>query len=420
MSLSDRDKEVIWHPYTPFCNAEVIPVVGALAETIYCEDGSELIDLISSWWVNIHGHCHPVIQKRITDQLTKIDHVIFAGFTHEAAVLLAEGLLRHLPSGQKRIFYSDNGSTAVEVAIKIAIQHWSNKRRPRDKILVLEGGYHGDTVGAMSVSERGIFNQKFNSLMFTVEKLEIHSITEDNLLSKAQELAESNQLAAFIYEPLIQGAGGMNCYSANLLEQLLSIFKKHKVICIADEVMTGFGRTGRWFASDYLKTDPDIVCLSKGITGGVFPLGVTSCSAEIVEPFLDSASDATFFHGHSYTANALACAAACASLELLEKASVWEQIERIQQLHQGAKLRFSKYPNAKNVRSLGTILALNLSTKDSNYLNPIAPKLYKFFIKRGLLIRPLGNVVYLMPPYCISMENLNRAYDAIEEALEEF
>ncbi len=417
-SLIERDKEVIWHPYTPLAGEAPLAVSSARGELITIESGKTLVDMISSWWVNIHGHNHPHIAERIREQLETLDHVLFAGFTHQPAVELAERLLTHLPAGQRRIFYSDNGSTAVEVAIKMAVQYWANGGEPRERVAVISGSYHGDTVGAMSVSERGIFTLPFKKLLFEIDELPRPSPDDEEFLTAVERIARDGGLAAFIYEPLVQGAGGMYMYDAHLLDRALQIFKRHGVICIADEVMTGFGRTGKWFASDYAEEKPDIVCVSKGITGGVLPLGVTSCSEKIEKSFMSDDRSRTFFHGHSYTANPIACAAACASLDLLEDSNCWKSIERIARSHVEAIPRLAHLPNTAHVRARGTILALDVVAKGSGYLSPLAPKLYRSFIERGFLIRPLGNVIYLMPPYCVSDENLRGAYDAIAAAVE--
>jgi adenosylmethionine-8-amino-7-oxononanoate aminotransferase len=415
-SLVTRDSQVLWHPYSPLLGADPLVVERAEQEFLYLAGGRRITDLISSWWVNLHGHAHPHICQRLVEQFQKIDHVIFAGFTHQPAVELAERLLEHLPSNQERIFFSDNGSTAVEVAIKMAIQYWREKKQQRKLIAVLADSYHGDTVGAMSVSARGMFTDPFHDLLFEVVVLprpeKDLSAFQDSLI----KILESNRLAAFIYEPLVQGAAGMKFVDAEALAQGIKLCKEQGVICIADEVMTGFGRTGRWFASDYLKYKPDLMCLSKGITGGVMPLGATSCSAMIAEHFRTSDRSKTFFHGHSYTGNPLACAAGLASLDLLESQETWDSIERISTQHQQAALSLKGIDVISEVRTIGTILALNFKVHSAGYLSNIGPKLYNFFINRDLLIRPLGNIVYIMPPYCTTDESLERGYQALRFA----
>lgn len=417
-SLSHRDSKIIWHPYTPLLREAPVAIARAEREYLHTTDGKKLIDLISSWWVNLHGHNHPHIRERLCRQLEALDHVIFAGFTHEPAVELAERLLPKLPGEQRRIFYSDNGSTAVEVAIKMAVQYWANRGEKREKIAILSGGYHGDTVGSMSVSDRGVFTRAFKNLLFDVTTLPRPSGDGDQFIEAVQAAALDGTIAAFIYEPLVQGAGGMHMYDAHILDRALEIFQKSGILCIADEVMTGFGRTGRWFASDYLSHTPDLICLSKGITGGTMPLGVTTCGRRIEEAFLNNDLERTFFHGHSYTANPLACAAACASLDLMERPETWQGIARIENLHTSAISHLAHIPTSAHVRVRGTILALDVVAKGSGYLSPIGLTLYRFFQERGFLIRPLGNVIYLMPPYCMSTVNLEAAYDVIASALE--
>lgn len=417
-TLAERDLETVWHPYSPLSNSLPVEISHARGELLFTQDGREIIDLIASWWVNIHGHCHPEIQSAVARQLGTLDHVIFAGFTHEPAVQLAEGLLRHLPEGQERIFFSDNGSTAVEVAIKMAIQFWAHQGQERHRIAVLEGSYHGDTVGAMSVSERGLFTRVFKDMLFDVIVLPRPAGDGEAFLRAVRELMSESVPAAFIYEPLVQGAGGMFMYQPDVLDAALGLLQQHGVVCIADEVMTGFGRTGRWFASDYMVRKPDILTMSKGITGGVLPLGVTSCNDRIAAQFRSDDRTRTFFHGHSYTANPVACSAAVASLRLLESPAVWEQISRIEEQHRQAAEQFRQVDRVLDVRQRGTLLALTIEDTRPGYLSPIGSRFYQFFLERGVLIRPLGNVIYLMPPYCVSAEHLERGYHTIMEALE--
>jgi adenosylmethionine-8-amino-7-oxononanoate aminotransferase len=415
-SLAARDRNALWHPYSPLLGVDPLVVKRAEKEFLWLEDDRQIVDLISSWWVNLHGHSHPHICKRVSEQIQTIDHVIFAGFTHQPAVELAERLLQHLPKGQERIFFSDNGSTAVEVAIKMAIQYWCEEDSDRNVIAVLSDSYHGDTVGAMSVSARGIFTDPFRELLFEVVVLPRPESTTEAFQDALEQALKSNRLAAFIYEPLVQGVAGMKFVNADALDQGIELCKQHGVLCIADEVMTGFGRTGRWFASDYLKTTPDIICLSKGITGGVMPLGATSCSAKVVDRFRSNDRNKTFFHGHSYTGNPLACAAALASLDLLERQETWADIERIGARHQEASVMLAELDSISEIRLIGTILALDFKTNSQGYLSNLGPRLYSFFIDRNVLIRPLGNVVYLMPPYCTSNDSLEKGYQALRAA----
>ncbi len=419
-NLSERDREVIWHPYTQaqLSNAPIAIVKG---EGVYLEDdnGKKYIDAVSSWWVNIHGHSHPYIAAKVAKQLNKLEHAIFAGFTHEPAVVLAERLLKILPANQSKIFYSDNGSTAVEVAVKMALQYWSNTGNPRKKIIALEHAYHGDTFGAMSVSARSSFTHPFSELLFDVIHIPfpVRSGEQNAINSLKQVIATyRNDIAAFICEPLVLGAGGMLMYNEDTLEAMISICKDNDIITIADEVMTGFGRTGKLFACHYIQTHPDIICMSKGITGGTMPLGATSCTEKIYHAFLSADRAKTFFHGHSYTANPVACAASLASLDLLLEESCLKNIERVSEKH----LHFinkGKNINAfGELRCRGTIMAFDFhSAGGTSYFNPLRDRLYDHFIERGILLRPLGNTLYVMPPYCITNDELDTVYDAIME-----
>ncbi|MGE3825006.1 MAG: adenosylmethionine--8-amino-7-oxononanoate transaminase, partial [Bacteroidia bacterium] len=351
-------------------------------------------------------------------QFTKIEHVIFAGFTHEPAVNLAEKLLAHLPPNQSKVFYSDDGSTAVEVALKMALQYWQNKGEQKTKLVALDGAYHGDTFGAMSASSRSAFTAPFQSFLFEVEFVDFPS-EHNKTLIQLEALFGKGDVAAFIFEPLLQGTAGMKMYSPKLLENMLKLCKKYNVISIADEVFTGFYRTGKFFTCDYQNEQPDIFCLSKGLTGGVMPLGVTSCSEEIYEAFLSDGSDKvkTFFHGHSYTANPLACAVSIASIELLENEATQNAIQHISERHKLFSRKIKTNKNVKEVRHLGTILAIELAG-EAGYFSKMRNELYQFFISKGILIRPLGNVIYLVPPYCISDEDLEYIYAAIAEMIE--
>lgn len=420
MSLSSRDQKVIWHPYTQSELSEPpIAIVKGEGVWLYDNEGKKYIDAISSWWVNIHGHAHPYIAEKVSKQLNTLEHVIFAGFTHEPAIVLAERLIQLLPDNQTRIFYSDNGSTATEVAIKMAIQFWGNQDIKKNKIIAFEHAYHGDTFGAMSISARSAFTQSFNALLFDVIHIPFpgdgqHEKTIEALKKVIGE--NENEIAAFIFEPLLLGAGGMLMYPASVLDSLIELCQLNDILTIADEVMTGFGRTGKYFAIDYLKNNPDIMCLSKGITGGTMPLGVTSCSEKIYNGFLSLNRAKTFFHGHSYTANPLACTAALASLDLLTDQKCVDDMKRITDLHQSFLEKHKNTSFMKNLRSLGTILALDLLSADaSSYFNPLRDKLYNFFLAKNILMRPLGNTIYIMPPYCISNTELNIIYKAIEE-----
>ncbi len=394
-----------------------VPIVKGAATVLYAEDGSQYIDAISSWWVTLHGHAHPYIAEKLYQQALQLEQVIFAGFTHEPAVRLAERLLPLLPGTMSRIFYSDNGSTATEVSLKMAVQYWWNQgQHQRKKILAFRNAYHGDTFGAMSVSDRSVFTLAFHDLLFEV--IFIDTPTPENISDTKNIIQESGEeIAAFIYEPLVQGAGGMKMYTPSLMDELLHTAKKSGIICIADEVMTGFGRTGRLFASQHLTEQPDIICLSKGLTGGTMALGVTACNSRIYEAFVQDDKYKTFFHGHSFTANPLACTAALASLDLLEKESCQEKINWISQSNEKFVAKLNSYPHIKDVRQLGTLLAFEIIQGKDEYLNSISSVITQKAMEQGVYIRPLGNTVYLMPPYCITEAELEKVYAVLDSIL---
>jgi adenosylmethionine---8-amino-7-oxononanoate aminotransferase len=406
MDWLSKDKALIWHPFTPQKSVvEPIFIEKGLGSWLFDANGNQYLDAISSWWVNLHGHAHPYIAEKIYEQALKLEHIIFAGFTHQPAIELAEKLLPELPGKFSKVFYSDNGSTATEVAIKMALQFWWNQGfGNRKKIIAFNNGYHGDTFGAMSVSDRSIFTLAFHDLLFEVVFIDIP--TEENLPELKKTIdAYGADVAAFIYEPLVQGAGGMKMYAPSLLNELLVCIKEKEIICIADEVMTGFGRTGKIFASAHLQERPDIICLSKGLTGGVMPLGVTACSQRIFDAFYQDDKLKTFFHGHSFTANPLACTAALASLHLLKQ----DGETSIQNL---CKLNAAYYAQLKtfekktsrilNVRMLGTILAFEINDGENEYLNVISQTITARSLRKNVYLRPLGNTVYIMPPYCLT------------------
>lgn len=427
-NLSERDLKVIWHPYTQAQTAD--PPIGVLrgeGPWLHTEDGRRIFDGISSWWVNVHGHSHPEIARRVSEQLATLEHVIFSGFTHPPAVELAERLLAKLPHNQARIFYSDNGSTAVEVALKMAIQYRRNRGEPQRRILALEGGYHGDTFGAMAASARSAFTAPFDPYLFEVGHIPfpglefpgVEAEAESAALAALEKELARGDVAALIYEPLVQGAGGMRMYSPKTLSRMLELCRKAGAHTIADEVMTGFHRTGRFLASDCAELAPDLICLSKGLTGGTLPLGVTSCSREIFEAFLSDDRSRTFFHGHSFTGNPLACAASLASLDLLERPECQARIQAISAAHAAFASRLRDVPRfgALGARSQGTILALDFPGQ--GYLDPIGPRLYRRFLAQGLLLRPLGNTLYVLPPYCTTDADLRWIYECISTVLQD-
>jgi len=418
MNLSERDHNLIWHPFTQQQTAAPnIAITHGKGALLYDEHGNEYIDAVSSWWTNLFGHANTEIAEAVKKQLDTLEHVIFAGFTHQPAIELSEKLLELLPSEQSKVFFSDNGSTCVEVALKMAIQYWHNQNIEKTTIIAFKNAYHGDTFGAMSVGARGVFNRPFESYMFDVKFVDLP--TDDNfeqVLADFTQIIQTQKTAAFIFEPLIQGSAGMLIYKAEYLDKLLEIAQQHEVICIADEVMTGFGRTGKIFATDYLQHKPDIFCLSKGITGGFLPLGVTTCTQQIYEAFLSEDKLKTFFHGHSYTGNPLACAAANASLELMNNAQL--RINDLAEWQTEFSSILKDNPKIDNLRQIGTIVAFEVKTDaNSNYFNNLRDVLYDNFIKKGVLLRPLGNTVYILPPYVITKEQLQRVYEVIVEVL---
>ncbi len=418
MNLSDFDKQLIWHPFTQHHTSGCsIPITKGDGVLLWGENGEEYIDAISSWWTNVFGHCQPDISQAIKCQLDTLEHVIFSGFTHRPAVDLADLLLSALPENQKKVFFSDNGSTAVEVALKMSIQYWHNKGIEKQTFISFVDAYHGDTFGAMSVGTRGVFNQAFESLLFNVEFVDLPNESNfEMVLNHFIDIIHTGNVAAFIFEPLIQGSAGMNMYSSIYLDKLIEIAKNESVICIADEVMTGIGRTGKPFASDYLTHNPDIFCISKGITGGFLPLGLTTCTQPIYDAFLSTDKMKTFLHGHSYTGNPLSCAAAVASLKLLNNSA--SQISSLTEWQKLFALGLRTNSKIENVRHLGTIVAFEVITQQqSNYFNELRDFLYTEFLKRGVLLRPLGNTIYIMPPYVISHEQLKYVYAVIDEVL---
>jgi adenosylmethionine-8-amino-7-oxononanoate aminotransferase len=403
----------IWHPYTQEAvEPPPIKIDRGEGAYLYTSDGRRLIDAISSWWVNLHGHGHPLIAEAIAAQARKLEQVIFAGFTHEPAEELSVRLAAIVPSGLNRLFFSDNGSTAVEVALKMAVQFWGNKGRPEKRqIVALEHAYHGDTIGAMSVSADSPFTAAFDALRLPV--LRVHSACDlERLLD-----ANAHAIAAMIVEPLVQGAGGMIMYPAERLKDFHRLCAKHDVLFIADEVFTGFGRTGRMFACEHSGVLPDMMCLSKGLTGGFLPLAVTLCREEIYQAFHSEDRSMAFFHGHSYSANPLGCAAAIANLKIFQSEPVFERIAAIEKIHRERLAALEAHPAVKEVRTIGAIAALDLRAEDPGYLSSIRTRLYSFFIEQGVLLRPLGNVVYAIPPYTIRPDDLNFVHDVIAKGL---
>jgi adenosylmethionine-8-amino-7-oxononanoate aminotransferase len=423
----------IWHPFSNVAlDAPPIRVVRAEGVYLHTADGRKILDAVSSWWVNLHGHTNPRIAEAIARQARKMEHVILAGFTHDAAEELSSRLGKWLPAELTHLFFSDDGSTAIEVALKLAVQHFSNQgRAEKREIVALAHGYHGDTAGAMSVSDDSPFTNPFRSMRYPVHR--VHSAycyrcpvglrRETCHIECAQKLEtllaeRSGQIAAVIVEPLLQGAGGMIVHPVEFLQKIRALCTQYDVLLIADEVLTGFGRTGKMFACDLAGVVPDLMCLSKGITGGFLAMGVTLCSDAVESAFRSKHRLHTFFHGHSYTGNALACAAAIASLQIFDDEPVFDRIAAIADVNTERLAEMRQQHQVGDTRQIGTMGAIELWAEDAGYLSAMRPKLYAFFIERGILLRPLGNVVYVLPPYVISRDELHRVYDTILEAIQ--
>lgn len=421
-TLTQRDKQVIWHPYTQEKTAAPpLPIVRGEGPYLIDENEKRYLDAVASWWVNLHGHSHPYIAEKVHAQLLTLEHVIFAGFTHPPAVRLAERLLTHLPDQQARIFYSDNGSTAVEIGIKMARQYFYNQGKKRSKLVAFTEAFHGETFGAMAASGDHDFNRAFHDDLFEVWRIPapVDKQRTKEALTQLEHHLQTGEVYAFLFEPLILGAGGMLMYTPEVLDQLIALCHHYDVLCIADEVMTGFGRTGTTFASNQLQEQPDIMAMSKGLTGGTLPLAITTCSEKIFAAFWSEDKLKAFFHGHSYTANPVGCAAALASLDLLERASTQASIQRIVKQHAAFRAKIIAHPALRRVQQTGTIIAMEFATPEgTSYFNNLRDKLYYFFLERGILLRPLGNVIYILPPYCMTEEQLEEVYLAIEECLE--
>jgi adenosylmethionine-8-amino-7-oxononanoate aminotransferase len=428
-----NDSLRIWHPFSnELLDPAPIRVSRAEGVFLHTSDGRKIIDAVSSWWVNLHGHANSRIAAAVVEQARKLEHVILAGFTHEAAEELATRLRKWVHPQLTHMFFSDDGSTAVEVALKLAVQYFGNLSRPEKRELVaLSHGYHGDTAGAMSVSDESPFTKPFDSMRYPVHR--VHSaycyrcpvglkreICRIECVNQLEDLLKQRglQIAAVIVEPLLQGAGGMIVHPVEFLQKVRELCTRYDVFLIADEVLTGFGRTGKMFATDLANVVPDLMCVSKGITGGFMTMGVTFCTERVASAFRSENRLHTFFHGHSYTGNALACAAANASLQIFDDEPVFDRINAIAGIHTMRLAHLRELQQVGDTRQIGSIGALELRVDDPGYLSGLRLKLYNFFLERGVLLRPLGNVVYVLPPYVIAPEELHRVYDVIIEAME--
>jgi len=409
----------IWHPFTQHA---LIPDATMVlrGEGVWLEtEKGRLLDAISSWWVITHGHRYPKIVEAIRKQTEELDQIIFAGFTHQPAEDLARALVAMAPEGLAHVFYSDSGSTAVEVALKMALGFWKNQNKPRSRIIALEHAYHGDTIGTMSAGARGVFNAAYEPLLFDVVRLPFPAPGREQEILAALAAAAPGA-AALIVEPLILGSGGMLIYSPEVLREMAAICRKHGTLFIADECMTGFGRTGSLFACEQAGVAPDIMCLAKGLSGGIIPLAVTLATAEIFQAHYSTDRSHTFFHSSSFTANPIACAAGRANLEIWRTEPVRERIAALGRLQEEKLAPFRADRRFEQVRRLGTITALDLKVPDPGYLAGIGLELMGFCLARGILLRPLGNTIYVMPPYCITSAELDLVYDVIAGAAAKF
>jgi len=411
----------VWHPFTQHGLREPIPLVtrgeGAI---LWTDEGQRIIDGISSWWVTTHGHGHPRIVQAIAEQAGKLDQVIFAGWTHEPAETLARGLVDLMPAPLAHVFFSDSGSTSVEVALKMALGYWLHRGEPRHRIVVMEHSYHGDTIGSMSIGARGVFNQAYAPLLFDVAQIPFpHEGAEQATLDRFEAICRDEAPAALIVEPLILGAGGMLIYSPRVLAEVRKICARHGVLFIADEVMTGWGRTGRLLACEQADVVPDILCLSKGLTGGAIPLAVTMATPAIFDAHYSTDRSRALYHSSSYTANPIACTAANANLAIWREEPVLDRVAHLAARQAQHLERLGPHPGVTRTRQIGTIAALDIEVADTGYLSEIGPQMLAHFKRAGLLLRPLGNTLYVMPPYCIGDADLAALYGGIEEAARE-
>lgn len=420
MTLTERDKKHLWHPLTQHkVHPDALPIIKAKGALLFGEDGTEYIDGIASWYTAMYGHCNDYILRKVNHQMQKLDQIVFAGFTHKPAIKLSEELIKILPDNQQKIFFSDNGSTANEVGIKMALQYHFNKGEKRNTIIAFEDGFHGDTFGAMSASGLSVYNGPFEDFFIDVKRIPTPNFENmDSVLQQLQEYIVTNKVAAFIYEPLVQGANAMHMYEAAYLDQILKICNENNVITIADEVMTGFGKTGRTFASDYIETKPDIISMSKALTAGFVPMAVTSCTQNIYDAFLDDSVGKAFFHAHTYSANPIACSVALGAIELLHTEEIQNDIQRITMSHKNFDAKIKNHPKVKTTRQQGVIYALDLDIEMDRY-GEKRYEIFDHFMKNGVALRPLGSTVYILPPYVITQQQLEKIYDTIVELLDQ-
>ncbi|AXT57021.1 adenosylmethionine--8-amino-7-oxononanoate transaminase [Aquimarina sp. AD1] len=418
MNLKERDKKHLWHPLTQHkIHPDALPIIKAEGALLYDDQGKEYIDGIASWYTAMYGHCNPYILKKVEEQMRRLDQIVFAGFTHEPAIKLSEELIDILPNNQEKIFFSDNGSTANEVGIKMALQYHFNKGEKRNTIIAFQDGFHGDTFGAMSASGLSVYNGPFEDFFIDVQRIPTPNKENfDEVIKQLLGIINSYNVAAFIYEPLVQGANAMHMFDAECLNEILKICATNNIITIADEVMTGFGKTGKHFASEYIETKPDIISMSKALTAGFVPMAVTSCTQNIYDAFLDDSIGKAFFHAHTYSANPIACSVAIAGIELLKSQEIQNNINTIIKSHQNFDAIIRNHSKVKTTRQKGVIYALDLDIEMDRY-GKKRYEIFDHFMKNGVCLRPLGKTIYLLPPYVIKKDQLDKIYDTIISVL---
>ena len=419
MNLRQRDKKHLWHPLTQHkTHPDTIAITKAEGCVLTDEDGHTYIDAIASWYTCMYGHCNPYITQRVSEQMKTLDQIVFSGFTHEPAIKLSEALIEILPDNQAKIFFSDNGSTSVEIGIKMALQYHFNNGEKRKTLIAFENGFHGDTFGAMSTSGLSVYNGPFEDFFIDVKRIPTPDGKNHNdILNTLKDITSQHKVAGFVYEPLVQGAAAMKMHDPEGLNLILKFCSEHQIITVADEVMTGFGKTGTHFASDQIATKPDIICLSKSLTAGLLPMAITSCTQDIYEAFYSDDMRKGLFHGHTYSANPLACTAALAGIELLTSDDIQNNIKRISKSHEAFGAHIKTHPKVASIRQIGIIFALDLNIKMDRY-GSLRDKLFHFFMDHGVCLRPLGNTIYILAPYVISEAQLQNVYQVIEEALD--